>query len=237
MAKSAFSFLSSFLAAQILRLLSLTLRAKVIAPNKELLGLSAEGSCLLAFWHDQQIPVAMWHKTIFTVLDSRPIHALVSKHHDGRFAANILKHFGVVTVDGSSTSGGSEAMLRMRDLLKRRVTVSITPDGPRGPKHQAKRGIAKLALTSGAPIVCMAAAVEKAWYSGSWDRMFLPLPFSRMLVIFDRFEFDPERISPSGAKTKESRLAEQLSEHLDRLTNRATELLAMGGLEPPTSEL
>jgi lysophospholipid acyltransferase (LPLAT)-like uncharacterized protein len=61
--------------------------------------------------------------------------------------------------------------------------VIITPDGPVGPARDAAEGVVQLAARSGAPVLPMAARVRFARRLKSWDRMILPLPFGRGVVV------------------------------------------------------
>ena len=60
----------------------------------------------------------------------------------------------------------------------------LTPDGPSGPPLRAKPGAVMLAQLSGAPILPMACAVDRAWRLSSWDRLILPQPFSRVVMAY-----------------------------------------------------
>jgi hypothetical protein len=61
--------------------------------------------------------------------------------------------------------------------------VVITPDGPRGPRRKAALGVAQLAALSGVPVLPCAAQIRPRWVLNSWDRMVLPLPFGRGVIV------------------------------------------------------
>jgi hypothetical protein len=61
--------------------------------------------------------------------------------------------------------------------------VVITPDGPRGPRRVAAPGVAQLAALAGLPVMPCAARTSRARVLGSWDRMVLPLPFARGVIV------------------------------------------------------
>jgi lysophospholipid acyltransferase (LPLAT)-like uncharacterized protein len=61
--------------------------------------------------------------------------------------------------------------------------LAVVPDGPRGPRCVAKPGVAYLARTTGAEVIPIGAAASRAWQLGSWDRMIVPKPFARLLLI------------------------------------------------------
>jgi lysophospholipid acyltransferase (LPLAT)-like uncharacterized protein len=61
--------------------------------------------------------------------------------------------------------------------------VVITPDGPRGPRRQLARGVAQLAALAGVPVLPCAARSTQRRVLPTWDRMILPLPFGRGVLV------------------------------------------------------
>src|ERR1700722_19977776 len=61
--------------------------------------------------------------------------------------------------------------------------VGITPDGPRGPRRVAARGIAQLAALAAVPVLPCAARTSRRIILNTWDRMAIPLPFGRGVVV------------------------------------------------------
>src|SRR5262249_18048322 len=97
----------------------------------------------------------VWHDAIaYPMFSGRHIRtaALVSKNFDGSHIAFGLKMLGIQLVRGSSSKGGAAAV---RELLRLPVNTHLvlTPDGPRGPRQQAKLGLVFLAAHSGRGIV------------------------------------------------------------------------------------
>jgi lysophospholipid acyltransferase (LPLAT)-like uncharacterized protein len=58
--------------------------------------------------------------------------------------------------------------------------IGITPDGPRGPCYELKAGAIIIPRRSGAPVLLIGGEFESAWRLKSWDRFYLPKPFSRV---------------------------------------------------------
>jgi lysophospholipid acyltransferase (LPLAT)-like uncharacterized protein len=110
------------------------------------------------------------------------IHVLVSKHTDGVFIGDVMKRLGFSMAYGSSTRGGSEAIRNMLKLSKT-SHFAITPDGPRGPRRQAKMGAIFLAAQTGLPIVAAGCGFSSAWRAKSWDRFAFPHPFSKGCIV------------------------------------------------------
>lgn len=131
--------------------------------------------------------VAMWHGRMLALMPlrhhrGRSIGVLVSPSDDGALAAVLLRHFRYRVVRGSLSRGGSAALRSMQDLLAHGGQLVITPDGPRGPRHTMNVGLAWLSRATGAPIVPVACAVDRAWRLRSWDRFVVPKPFARLRV-------------------------------------------------------
>jgi lysophospholipid acyltransferase (LPLAT)-like uncharacterized protein len=125
----------------------------------------------------------------------------------------IIHRFGFVAVKGSSSRNAVRALLGLRRALAEGWTVAFTLDGPRGPRHQVKPGPVALARSSGVALTMFHAAVEPAWVLNSWDRMMIPMPFSRVLVRFGRL-IDV----PAGATDEDlERFTAELQASLDRV--------------------
>lgn len=111
------------------------------------------------------------------------VHIMISRSRDGRFIAAVVRRFGIDVAPGSSSRGGIAAMRDLVALLASGSHVGITPDGPRGPRRQAAPGVAQLAALSGAAILPTAAQVSRRWTLRSWDRMVVPKPYGRGIVV------------------------------------------------------
>jgi len=143
---------------------------------------------VLAFWH-QRLPLIPALKSLAQKRGPIPrITALISRHRDGRLASAVMERLGVAVVNGSTArdgqdKGGSAALRRLLACLANGEVVALTPDGPRGPACVPAPGLAQLAALSGAPIVPCAAQVSWRITLPSWDRMALPLPFGRGVML------------------------------------------------------
>jgi 3-deoxy-D-manno-octulosonic-acid transferase len=133
---------------------------------------------ILAFWHGRLLMMPMaWQRDV-------PIHMLISSHRDGRIIADAVGHFGIASVDGSSSRGGGTALRRMVKALRQGDCVGITPDGPRGPAMEASLGIVATARLAQVPIVPLAYATRARRVLGTWDRFHLAFPFTRGIHIW-----------------------------------------------------
>lgn len=130
--------------------------------------------CVYAFWHARLLMMprlsraGAWHG-----------YMLISSHRDGGFIADTIHLMGIDTVRGSSTRGGARAMLKMLRAAKDDDRhLGITPDGPKGPREVVQKGTVQLAMKSGLPIVPVCYATKRHWRIHSWDRFYIPQPFT-----------------------------------------------------------
>lgn len=116
--------------------------------------------------------------------------AMVSRSRDGGFLIRCLRRSAIVPVRGSGDrcgrdKGGSKALNALILHLRRGSPVLLAVDGPRGPRNRVQRGIAVLSQRTGASVINVVSVPEHRWIlSGSWDRLQIPMPFSRIDVYF-----------------------------------------------------
>jgi hypothetical protein len=148
-------------------------------------------------WHEDLIFLAdVFRGTGFTIL--------VSRSRDGEIGTRIAHRLGLRTVRGSSSRGGEEALGEIVDLARNGASVGFIADGPRGPRREAKMGAVIAAKLSGRPIVPIGCAARRAIRLNSWDRMWIPLPFTHIVARAG----DPIHV-PSDASRAECELIRQ----------------------------
>ena len=136
---------------------------------------------------DEPVALILWHNRLFLAAEilrrfrhGRPAYALVSASQDGAWLTAFFSLAGMRTVRGSSSRLGREAATALVEVLKAGHDVGITPDGPRGPCYDLKAGALIVARRARAPALLIGAEFESAWRLRSWDRFYLPKPFSRV---------------------------------------------------------
>ncbi len=123
----------------------------------------------------------------------------------------------VTTVRGSSTRGGAAALRGAVRKLRDGWDVGITPDGPRGPRHEVQPGVIEIARLSGAAVVPVTFAAHPAWEMSSWDRFLVPRPFARGLFLYG----EPMAIPRQAGDGQREALRSRLGQALTDLTRRA----------------
>ena len=135
------------------------------------------------------VPIAfiVWHNRLFLVGEiyrryraGRTIRALVSASKDGAWLAEFLDIVGMGCVRGSSSFNARESATLLINALKQGHDIGITPDGPRGPMYDFKGGGMIVARRARTTVAIFGAEFERARRLRSWDRFYLPYPFSRV---------------------------------------------------------
>ncbi len=145
-------------------------------------------SFILIGWHNRvpMLPMMMQYAI-------GPMKALVSLHNDGRIIAGYLKRFNIGIISGSSNNNAKGAALNIMKTLKEDTSVTIIPDGPRGPRMKLSPSPVYFASKTGKPIFIMtysqkgAKIIEKAW-----DKMLVPVPFSHGVFYISKPIYVPQ---------------------------------------------
>jgi lysophospholipid acyltransferase (LPLAT)-like uncharacterized protein len=160
--------------------------------------------------HLAPVVYALWHSRIFTIPPiwaiacgkSRRSVVLTSASHDGALLARAMGVFGIGAVRGSSSRRAVAGLIGMKRALLEGFDVCITPDGPRGPRYALHPGVVKLAETAQAPILPIHVTYSSAWRLKTWDRLVIPKPFSRVLVVFDELHHIPAKLDGPAFQEK-----------------------------------
>jgi len=136
-----------------------------------------------------------------------------SVSRDAEYTGRVIKRFGYGTARGSSTRGGGRALAEMAQCLDNGLEVAFTIDGPRGPAYEAKPGAVTLARHTGQAILPFHIAIDKGIELSSWDRLKVPLPFTRALVLIAEPIYVPRQSSSEAVTAKQA----LLQSALDRL--------------------
>jgi lysophospholipid acyltransferase (LPLAT)-like uncharacterized protein len=168
--------LSAFVVAAFLRVCIGTWRLRW---NGSAIGPDVERPVIYCVWHNR-IPLALaCHAAFRDKWPEEGVAAMISASRDGGFLANVVKRFDVETIRGSSSRRGPQALLEATTWLERNFSVVMTPDGPRGPVYRMQDGIIQLAKVSGRPIIPFSTFTHWKIRLKSWDRLQIPLPFTR----------------------------------------------------------
>lgn len=118
-----------------------------------------------AMWErGENVIVCFWHGRLLMMPFANRRgkgKVLISRHRDGEFIARVMRYFGLGTIRGSYRKGTVSSLREIIQDLKAGFDVAITPDGPKGPRFEVKKGIVELAKLTGKPIVPLTYGASK----------------------------------------------------------------------------
>ena len=100
----------------------------------------------------------------------------------GKIISRVIRRFRIISVRGSSTRGWVTGLKGMVEAHQAGYDLIIVPDGPRGPRYQAKPGVLQLARATGAPVYPVTYGAAWKTTVGSWDRLLIPLSVQQNCV-------------------------------------------------------
>lgn len=219
--------LVAVLVSNLLRVIGWTLRSTMsFDANSIDTGLTEYHARIFPFWHRCVLPATHLFR-------NRRLAVMTSRSKDGEYIARVIQKLGFLAIRGSSSRGGSRALLEMRTLVQNNGTAVFTIDGPRGPRYVAKRGPILLASMTGAPIIPFYVAVKSAWVLNSWDRFIIPKPFSRIHTHFADKLFVPPNVDDDAIEEYRLKMQRAL-EYATRTAEEKLGILAISA-EPATS--
>lgn len=166
-------------------------------------------SPIYCFWHDR-----IFAGTYF--FRKRGIVVITSQSLDGEYIARFIQRLGYGSVRGSSTRGGVGALVEMVRLMRSGLPMAFTVDGPRGPRYEAKNGAVLLAKKTGNPLMPFVVECRSFRRVKSWDRLQIPLPFTRAKVIIGT----PIHVPADAGDEAVAQARSDLQASLDELVER-----------------
>ena len=204
-------FLAGNIFSLILRFMAKSLRLKT--KGEWIIG----HPCIYALWHNRQLISISVHR-------DHGLCTIASASRDGDYITAILEKLGYQAARGSTDTNGDnykKSLSAARSLLrflKQGKSIAITVDGPLGPKYSVQEGAIFLARITGCPIVPIASAASISIKLKTWDRLEIPMPFSRIKAVFGK----PYRISKNADQKEEAQI---LQKKLLDLTEKAENML------------
>lgn len=162
------------------------------------------GRAIVAIWHESMIPAAFHYRNAGCC-------TLASHSFDAELGVRVIRNLGIMSIRGSSSNGGSEALHNLAATLEHAPVVALTLDGPRGPRRIAKPGVAILAARTGAPIIPHAFAVRPAWRWRSWDQFMIAKPFAQVVSVYGAAIPPPENTHPDTIEETRLRVEASLN--------------------------
>lgn len=178
----------AWLFALLVKLIAATYRVRIDAPETLLRQLETQ-PVVGAIWHNRLLFIAAF---IPKRIRSR-YAVLISRSRDGEYVSIFIRFFGLAVVRGSSSKGGTTALLELIRAVQNGSSVVLTVDGPRGPRYTVHPGAAAIATHCHVPLLPVAVNAPRKWQLRSWDQLQIPAPFSKVTLAFGQpFTPDPD---------------------------------------------
>jgi lysophospholipid acyltransferase (LPLAT)-like uncharacterized protein len=157
----------------------------------------------------------LWHDIILAALFCHKAHSLstlISRHEDGTYLSDLIEILGIRPIRGSASRGGAQATKQLLEMPDQHIC--ITPDGPRGARHEMKDGIVYIAARTGRPIVAVTVKATRCWrIPASWSEIMIPQPFSKIVAITGH----PIEVSSDLSREQIAEVTAQVQDEMDRL--------------------
>lgn len=132
---------------------------------------------IIACWHGELLLAPYVY---FKYRKKPKVKIFISEHFDGELIAKTVKFFNLETIRGSSTRKGAKALISAIKEIRNGFDIGITPDGPKGPRHEVQDGIIAIAQKSKKKIFLLEVKPSKYWQLNSWDKFVIPKPFGEL---------------------------------------------------------
>jgi lysophospholipid acyltransferase (LPLAT)-like uncharacterized protein len=186
---------AAWLASWLLRGLYATLRPVYVQQCFEHAVRDVGGPCVIAFWHGRLLYVLRLYQ-------GQRATVLVSRSQDGEFVSWVIERFGIQPTRGSTSRGSVQGLLAIVKQVRRGYLAGVTPDGPRGPRYHVQPGIVTIAQKTGAAILPVTYNASWKRVLGTWDNFVIPLPFSRVVVVYGEPIYVPLHASAGTLQAK-----------------------------------
>lgn len=94
--------------------------------------------------------------------------------------------------------------------------MAFAIDGPRGPRYRVKPGVAFLAKKTGNPVLPFILQPKSYFELKSWDRMQIPRPFTRAVVVIG----EPIYVDADASEAEMKAKLSEIQQSLDALVER-----------------
>ncbi|WP_457745355.1 lysophospholipid acyltransferase family protein [Sulfurimonas sp.] len=132
---------------------------------------------IFACWHGELLMLPYLYKYYRKTAHAK---VLISPHFDGKLISKTVSYFGLETIAGSSDKNPTRTLIQAIKAIKEGYDIGITPDGPKGPRHEVADGIIIMAQKTGAKLLLLRIEPSRYWQLSSWDKFVIPKPFGKL---------------------------------------------------------
>jgi lysophospholipid acyltransferase (LPLAT)-like uncharacterized protein len=141
--------------------------------------LDSEDGLFFAIWHNK----LAYSMHIFGNYNNT--FGLTSPHSDGKIIGKLALMMNHKIIEGSTNKNASFAVKEIIKQITNGGKIVVTPDGPRGPVYRNGSIITKIASKYNKKVIPVSCHASKYFELKSWDKMMLPKPFSKIVVVMD----------------------------------------------------
>lgn len=136
---------------------------------------------ILASWHNRLVTLPYYYYFTYGFTN---LAMMVSQSRDGEMFKRLLARYKITAVRGSGSRGATSALRTLVRAARAGHDTSVALDGSKGPRYRVQSGVLMLAKMTGVPILPVTIDATRKIRLKTWDRMIVPLPFSRMCAVF-----------------------------------------------------
>jgi len=160
--------------AAVLRLVRASWRRECVGMEVVDQALARQERLLAVCWHAK-------HISLFPLVEGFDAWILTNRSFRGQVIAALAGHFGYHSII-LNHKHGQELQQLLDGLLQKHRCLAIAVDGPLGPLHRVRPSLVRLASQLKLVVVPFSVATQpKIVMRRRWDKMEIPLPFSRVL--------------------------------------------------------
>lgn len=168
---------------------------------------------LLLCWHGDYL-------TLLALLHPYRVCVLTNRSWRGRTLSALCQRLGLVTLE-LPAEPGRQFPLALRRRLAKQPMWATAADGPLGPARQLKPQLLTLAAHFGFTLLPLSVASRPNWrLQRRWDKMELPLPFSRVALVVG----EPLQLPPHLPGAVLDRFSHELQQRLQDCHRQASGL-------------
>lgn len=183
-----------------------------ISPQIEARIKNTDKPTIILMWHNQLLMGNHWCK----LRKRRKTVSLISAGAIGAWLSRLIRKFGPEAIRGSVNLRGKEALRELIKAVQNGSDAALTPDGSRGPKYRLKPGAVLIAQKTQSAILLVGYQFDNAWRLRTWDRFFIPKPFSKVTANAKYFSSINEVVNSEEISLICFRLEEELNKLIRR---------------------
>lgn len=159
-----------------------TLRMKISEESLKRLK-DTPSPAVIIFWHNNLFTATYWSK----MRPKGKLYAMMSAGTIGAWIEPFYSHFNIKAIRGSINLRATQALKEIVQTVRSGNDIVITPDGSRGPCYKVKPGVSLVLKMADPAILLFSCKFHSAWRLNTWDRFYIPKPFSKVETFVEYF--------------------------------------------------